>query len=129
MNVSLLTGIASTLVQSALERLSDASAPSTLTAYTTMFRLYIAFMVFTGTALSQVKSLDILAFLECLNVDGMRPSQMQNHLSAVRGFYVRFGLSTDCLDNPQIQMYMKALQRTAPITIRLPNLVDIQLLR
>ena len=129
MMFSYVSGLTSNLAKSALERLSDAWAPSTYRSYTTMFRLYLAFMVFMQVNLAEVNFGHILAFLECLHWNGMKCSQIQNHLSAVKSYYIRLALPVAVFDNQQITMYLKSLQKTAPFSVRLPNLIDITLLK
>ena len=98
-------------------------------AQSAMFRLYLAFMIFMDCNISQVKIFDFLAFLECLNFNGVKASQMNNYVSAIKSYYVRFALSVSVFDSPQIAMYIKSLQKTAPFKVKIPNLVDINLLR
>ena len=79
--------------------------------------------------LVEVNFCHLLAFLECLHWNGMKCSQIQNHLSAVKSYYVRLALPVAVFDSPQITMYLKSLQKTAPFSVRLPNLIDVALLK
>ena len=97
----LTSGLTSYLAKSALGRLPDAWAPSTYRSYNTMFRLYLAFIVFMQVY----------------------------HLSAVKSYYVRLALPVAVFDSQQITMYLKSLQKTAPFSVRLSNLIDVTLLK
>ena len=96
------TGLTSSLAQSAMVRLSEAWAPSTYRSYTTMFRLYLAFIIFMDCNIAQVKILDFLAFLECLTFNGVKPAQVNNYVSAIKAYYVRLTLPVSLFDSPQI---------------------------
>ena len=122
---TLLSGITHSLARAAYGRLSDAWAPSTLKAYTQMFRLFLSFIIFADLPVAQVKIFHVLAFLECLKMNGVKASQLQNYVSAVRSFYIRFSLPFEVWDHPQVAMFIKAVQKTAPFSVHLPNLVDI----
>ena len=124
----LFSGITKSLANAACARLSDAWADSTLKSYTPMFRLYIAFMIHTATVLHQVKSENILAFLEFLKFNGVKAPQMQNYLSAIRSFSIKVALPTAHLLDQRIPMYIKAVQKTAPFVVKLNNVIDIPLL-
>ena len=127
--VVIFSGITKSLAQAAYARLSDAWAPSTYRSYTAIFRLYLAFMIFTGIDTSKVNIEHILAFFECLKWNGVKANQMQNYLAAIRSCYVRFSLNAHIFDTPQISMFIKAVQKTAVMQVRMPNLVDKVLLK
>ena len=115
-------------MKAAYGRLSDAWAPSTLRSYTAMFRLYLAFLIFTHTPMGEVNIQHILAFLECLKCNGVKATQMQNYISAIKAYYVRFSLPHKLFDHQQIPMFIKAIQKTSAFNVNLPNLVDRGLL-
>ena len=127
--VVIFSGITKSLAQAAYTRLSDAWAPSTYCSYTAMFRLYLAFMIFTGIDVSKVKIEHILAFFECLKWNGVKATRMQNYLAAIKSCYVRFSLNVHIFDEPQISMFLKAVQKTSVLHVRMPNLVDKVLLQ
>ena len=54
------------LVQQATSRLSQAFAESTNRVYATMFRTFVAFVIFMSWDIYQVTVLQLLCFLECL---------------------------------------------------------------
>ena len=110
-------------------RLPDALAKSTQRAYLAMFRLYLAFLAFSGLQPSKVNVDVILAFLECLNFNGISASQMNNHLAAVKSFSVKLSLPLWPLESSKVSMYLKAIQKTTPVKIKLNNIVDIEFLK
>ena len=118
-----ILGITRLLAQSACNRLSDAWSDSTA-----MFRLYLAFLVFTSTALHQVNSDILLAFLECLTFNGTKVGQLQNYLSAIKAYYVKFSLPSHIFQDARLSMYIKSLQKTSKFSVALKHLVDPNLL-
>ena len=61
---------------------------STLASYQYMFRLSLAFLVTLGLPLSQLSTLDILAFMEYLAQSGMSPDHITNYPTAIRSLYI-----------------------------------------
>ena len=90
---TLFSDLVRSLANLAHGRLPDALASSTLRSYTAMFKLYLAFLAFIAVHPNQVNVEVLLAFLEFLNFNSVRPAQMQNHISAIRYFCIRFSLS------------------------------------
>ena len=97
------------LSKMAHSRLSDALAKSTQRAYLTIFRLYLAFLAFIGLQPSKVNVDVILAFLECLNLNGISVAQMNNHLAAIKSFSVKLSLPLFVLEHCKISMYLEAI--------------------
>ena len=126
--VFVISGVTNLLAKAACHRLSDTWSDSTLRAYTPMFRLYIAFMIHTATLLHQVKCENVLAFLEFLKLNGVKTSQMQNYISAIKSYSVKCSLPIAHLQDQKLGMYIKAIQKTATFSVKLKNLVDICLL-
>ena len=112
-----------------MTRLADAWAASTARSYIAMFRLFMAFLIFTDTSIHQVKIHNFLAFLEFLTVNGTKASQLMNYISAIKACYVRFSLPVDIFENQQIAMFTKSVQKTASFQVHIPKLVDVDLLK
>ena len=53
-------------------------------AYTTMLRTFLAFVVFMPWDIQQMTAIQLLCFLECLQFNGVRCSQMSNYLSPIK---------------------------------------------
>ena len=124
-----IVGVISSLSTLAHCRMSEALASSTHWTYTAMFRLYLAFLVFAGYQPSQVM-LDIaLAFLECLQFNGVLYSQMLNYVSAIRSMSIRYSLDLQPWNHPKISMYLKSVQKSSPTLLKMHNIIDIDMLK
>ena len=100
-------------------RLPGALATSTQRAYNAMFRLYLAFLTFIDLHPSKVNVDVILAFLECLNFNSVGVSQINNYVSAIKCFSLRFNLPMQYLEHQKISLYLRSLQKTTPANIKL----------
>ena len=98
------------LIEKALSRLNSAFRPSTQAAYSSMFGVFVAFCCHMGILMSNVNVKVVLAFLECLNENGVSPSMLTNHVSAIKAKFVIYGLSTKCLESKIIYYYVKSLR-------------------
>ena len=125
---SCFSDLLSSLSKLAHSRLPDALATSTQRAYLTMFHLYLAFLAFIGFLPAKVNVDVILAFLECLNFNSISVAQMSNHLAAIKSFSVKLNLPVNIFEHSKISMYLKAIQKTTPVKIKLNNIVDIPFL-
>ena len=110
-------------------RLPGAVAGSTQKAYMTMYKIFLAFLVFSSLQNNQVNSEVILAFLEFLLFNNIKVAQMQNYMSTIRWFSIRFNLPFAYLHDEKIAMYFKAVQRATPARIKLHSIIDIPFLR
>ena len=71
---------------------------------------------------------NLLCFLECLNYNGVKHSQMANYLSAIKTQFLLCGLDVASFSDARLKFYQKAVQRQAPLSIKLNKLIDISLL-
>ena len=78
---------------------------------------------------TQVTVFNLLAFLECLNYNAVKHSQMANYLSAIKTQFLLCGLDVACFSDARLKFYQKAVQRQGPLSIKLNKLIDIPLLR
>ena len=76
----------------ATSRLSQAFSQSTKKAYGTMFKTFLAFVAFMNWDLLQVNVFSLLCFLECLQFNGVKHTQMSNYLSAIKSTFLIYGL-------------------------------------
>ena len=113
----------------ATSRLSNAFADSTKRAYNTMFKTFLAFAVFMSWDISQVTAIQLLCFLECLQFNGVRHSQMLNYLSAIKTKLIIFGLDVAGFADPRLKYYQKAVQMHTPMRASLKKVIDISLLK
>ena len=105
-----------------------ALADSTTRAYSTMFRLYLAFMIFSKSSPNQVNLEAILAFLEFLVTDHVKVSQIRNYISAIKHYSIRFDLPFTLWNHEKVNLFVKSLQKTAIFKVRLPKVIDVKLL-
>ena len=103
------------LTEKALSRLNSAFRPSTQTAYASMFRVFLAFCCHMGILMSSVNVKVLLAFLECLNENGVSPNMLSNYVSAIKAKFVLYGLPTKCLESRRIYYYVKSLRINRPL--------------
>ena len=90
------------LTKKALSRLNSAFKPSTQVAYSLMFRVFLAFCCHMGIFMSSVNVKVLLAFLDCLNENGVSPNMLSNYVSAIKAKFVIYGLPTKCLESRRI---------------------------
>ena len=65
-------------------RLQAAFIPSTVKAYTSMFRTFMCFCVFVNLDVSNLDVDGILAYLECLNFNKVSVNMIKNRLNCLR---------------------------------------------
>ena len=95
------------LTQLATFRLTHAFSDSTKKAYTTLFRTFLAFVVFMSWDVYQVIKLNLLCFLECLQYNGVKYTQMANYWSAIKTKFLILGLDVACFDDSRLKYYQK----------------------
>ena len=114
------------LTEKALSRLNSAFRPSTQAAYASMFRVFLAFCCHMGILMSSVNVKVLLAFLECLNENGVSPNMLSNYVSAIKAKFVIYGLPTKCLESRRIYYYVKSLRINRPLKISRCNIISIE---
>ena len=93
-----------------------------------MFHTFVAFVVFMIWDLYHVTALNLLCFLECLNYNGVKQPQMANYLSAIKTQFLLCDLDVACFTDARLKFYLKALQRQAPLVVKLNKIIDISML-
>ena len=116
----------------ASDRLHQAFHPKTYRAYDAMFRTFVAFCIFTKSALSNINVKVILSFLECLVKNSSSSCMVANYVSAIRASFVMYDLSYYMLDHPKIKYFLKSLRINRPVVtphniINISRLIDISL--
>ena len=114
------------LTEKALSRLNSAFRPSTQADYASMFRVFLAFCCHMGILMSSVNVKVLLAFLECLNENGVSPNTLSNYVSAIKAKFVIYGLPTKCLESRRIYCYVKSLRINRPLKISRCNIISIE---
>ena len=77
-------GPMASLASDALGRLKNGFRPATLTAYSRMFRDFLAFLLSAGLHFSQVTTIILLAFMEFLHKNGLSQTNISNYMAGIR---------------------------------------------
>ena len=72
--------------------------------------------------------LNLLCYLECLNYNDVKQSQMANYLSAIKTQFLLCGLDVACFNDARLKFYLKAIQRHVPLVVKLNKIIDIPML-
>ena len=94
-----------------------------------MFRVFVAFCVYSGVILADVNVKFILSFLECLAQNQCSCAMIENYVSAIKASFILYELPFAVLCHPQIKYFVKSLKINRPLTLKLHNLIDLQTLR
>ena len=78
-------------------------------------------MVFMSWDIHQVTVIQLLCFLECLQFNGVRCSQMTNYLSAIKTKLLSFGLDVAGFADFRLKYFQKAIQMHSPLRVNLKN--------
>ena len=115
----------SSLSASAASRLQQAFHPKTKSAYTSMFKIFVAFCIMCQCQLSIVDTKVILSFLECLVHNNCSVCMIENYVSAIKANFVLYDLPYTVLEHPKIRYFIKALKITRPMSLRSHNIITI----
>ena len=110
-------------------RLDEALTPSTFRAYESMFRLYLGFLSFHGLNLDQVNTFVFLAYLEFLHCNQKSHSVMRNHISAIKWYVHKGGISLAPYEDARVLMFVKSVQKSSPLAVKLKAIIDPDTLR
>ena len=94
-----------------------------------MFRVFVAFCIFSGVLLVDVNVKVILAFLECLVQNNCSSAMVENYMSAIKASFVLYELPYVVFNHPKIKYFIKSLKTNRPLTLRAHNLIDLTILR
>ena len=109
-------------------RSMEAFRPKTRRAYDSMFRVFVAFCIYSGVILVDVNVKFILSFLECLVQNHCSCSMIENYLSAIKANFVLFELPFSMFTHPKIKYFVKSLKINRPLTLKAHNLIDLSTL-
>ena len=122
------TGSLAFLASSAQRCLQAAFAASTTRDYETMFKLFLAFLVFHQQSLNQVDVFVLLAFFELLHLNNFKHSNILNHSAAIKSKMTLLGLDVQMFNDQRIHYFFKAIQKSSPLSVAIQPLFDIPLL-
>ena len=109
-------------------RLHQAFRPSTSQAYNSMFRLFIAFCIFSHIPFLHINTNHILVFLEFLVFSKVSSLSINNYISALKAKFSIYGLDTASFLSPRLKYFSRSLTLSAPCRISLKSVIDIPLL-
>ena len=89
----------------------------------------MAFVVFMSWDVYQVTTLNLLCFLECLQYNRVKYTQMANYLSAIKTKFLIMGLDVACFNDCLLKYYQKVVQFHSPLNVKLNKVIDILLLK
>ena len=118
-----------TLSTQASSHMADPFRPKTRTAYTMMFRVFIAFCIIMKVSLSYLLVKVSLSFFECLVVNICSVSMICQYASAIKANFIVYDLPFYMCEHPKIKYFIKSLKINRPLCITHHNIVDIQMLR
>ena len=116
----------SNLIHKGLQKNDMAFRPSTQRNYTSMFRLFVAFIVFMH--IRHMSPLIIIAYLQFLFTINYSASAMVNHLSAVKTTLALMDLPKQAFDDPR-KYSQKAMVLHKPFKASLKKVIDIDTLQ
>ena len=116
---------AAQLATRASSRLLDAFRPATQGAYA---RMFLGFLVAAGLFIHQVTTVTLLIFMEFLLDQGLSPSNIVNHMVAIRSQFILHGLDTSPLENLEFIFSKKSLKYTRPFCPKLTQIITIDML-
>ena len=122
-------GNAAQLAMSAVDKLISGFRRATLRQYRRMWSDFIAFQVAAGLFPYQVNIHLLLAFLEFLHHNGISPSHLQNHLTAIRALHILHGLDTSAFRDERLALFVKATRLQAPFNLSISAHLDVTLLQ
>ena len=114
------------LSASASSRIHQAFRPKTRSAYSSMFKIFVAFCIFCQCQLSNVDTKVILSFLECLVLNHCSVCMIENYVSAIKANFILYDLPYTVVQHPKIKYFIKALKITRPMSLRSHNIITIQ---
>ena len=121
--------VVSPLAAKASARTMEAFRPKTRQAYDSMFRVFVAFCIYSGVVLPDVNLRVILSFMECLVSNKCSCAVIENYLSAIKAMFVLFELPFAVFSHPKIKYFVKSIKINRPLTLKVHNLIDLSTLR
>ena len=109
----------------ATSRLHQAFRPKTSAAYTSMFKLFVAFCIYYQCQLCSVDTKIILSYLECLVHNNCSVCVIANYVSAIKANFVLYDLPHTVLEHLKIKYFLKAIKNNRPMSIRSHNIISI----
>ena len=109
----------------AASRLHQAFRPKTRDAYSSMFKIFVAFYIYCKCMLSNVNIKVIRSFLECLVHNNFSVYMIENYISAIKANFVLYNMPYTVLEHPKLRYFIKALNINRPLSLRPHNIITI----
>ena len=109
----------------AASRLHQAFRPKTCGAYSSMFKIFVAFYIYCKFVLPNVNIKVILSFLECLVHNNFSVYMIENYESAIKANFVLYDLPYTVLEHPKLRYFIKALNIHHSLSLRPHNIITI----
>ena len=118
------------LATSATVRLQAAFRPSTIKAYTSVFRTFMCFCVFVNLNVVNLDVDGILAYMECLNANHVCVNMIANHLAKIKAKLVVLGLNPTPLDHKKIKYFkdLRSLKLNRSNCVTSHNIISVDML-
>ena len=117
------------LASKASLRSHQAFRPKTHQTYDSMFRVFVAFYLFSRILPVDVNVKVILLFMECLVQNQCSSAMVENYVSAIKSSFVLYELPFVVFDHPKIKYFIKSLKINRPLTLKTHNLMPLSMLR
>ena len=117
------------MLSKAHQRLQSAFRQSTTKAYTTKFRIFVAFCIFAKFSPIHLNTSHILVFLEFLVFNGTSTASIANYLSAIKAKLSIYGVDISSFGHPQVKYFTRSLTLSAPLKISLKTVIDVHTLK
>ena len=117
------------MLSKAHQHLQSAFRHTTTKAYTTKFRIFIAFCIFAQFSIFHLNSNHILVFLEFLVFNGTSTASIANYLSAIKAKLSIYGVDVSPFSHPQIRYFTRSVTLAVPLKISLKTIIDVDTLK
>ena len=94
-----------------------------------MFRIIVAFCIYSDVILVDVNVKFILSFLECLVHNQCSCAMIENNVSARKTSFMLYELPFAVFTHPKIKYFIKSMKINRPLTLKTHNLIDLHTLR
>ena len=107
----------------------SAFRPRTVKCYDLLFRLFVAFCLFTKVELSNISVSNALSYLKLLVENSVYVHMINNHISAIRAMSIVYDLQYGSWVHPKDRYFIKSLKLHRPMVLPKRNIIDIHTLK
>ena len=110
------------------QRVAKAFRPRTLQAYTSKFRLYLAFVVSVNPGPADSFS-EVSWFVEYLARHDLRAETLKNYMTVLKHFFLIYSLDSSVLENRMLKLAIRSVSHNAPLSFRIKGIFTVNKLR